>query len=52
MTGTSKKSEWRTSEAHVSTAKCPEGTVPIQNITVLDHRAKPERGNNNTSFIP
>ncbi|XP_020884767.1 uncharacterized protein LOC9317944 [Arabidopsis lyrata subsp. lyrata] len=50
--GTNKKSEWPTSEAHVSTAKCPQDKVPIQNMTALSHRAKPERGNNNTSVIP
>ncbi|KAL1207388.1 Protein neprosin [Cardamine amara subsp. amara] len=48
--GATKKNQWPTSEAHVSTAKCPPGTVPIQNITALNHRTKPETGNNN-SFI-
>ncbi|EOA28289.1 hypothetical protein CARUB_v10024495mg [Capsella rubella] len=50
--GTRRNSEWHSFEAQFSTAKCPRGTIPMQNLTALDHRLKPYTGEVNTSFTP
>ncbi|XP_010413023.1 PREDICTED: uncharacterized protein LOC104699414 [Camelina sativa] len=50
LTGTRAKSEWPTYEAHVSKVKCPVDTIPVQIVTALDHRAKPQTGTINRSY--
>lgn len=47
-----KKSNWPTSEAQISTAKCEFGTVPIrQKEATSNHQRTPETGTN-SAFTP